>query len=131
MSEVTQDRPVDVLLGLDEAERLAAACRKPTSPAVLAPTKTDTRMRAGVLEVAAQLTSDPRDAAAVVMNARPLLAWLEAAAEDDDGEDLKARYQALREQWANETRRNADDNPDRFLAEAVKLYEFLASGQEG
>jgi hypothetical protein len=89
------------------------------------PVKADGWDRAGILRVASLLTSACGDAGAVEANARVLLAWVQAA---DSRDDLELRCKALHQQSCNEGL--ADDNPNRFLAEAWKLYDFMTS-QEG
>jgi hypothetical protein len=104
---------------LDDTEAEAEA----SSPE---PVKADDQDRSYVLSAAAGLTSARSDAAAVLANAGPLLAWVEAA---DSREDMDIRVRALIKQRGIDDR--DDDDPDRFLAEAVKLYEFMTAGQEG
>jgi hypothetical protein len=90
------------------------------------PVKADAWDRNFVLLAASALTSARGDTDAVLANAIPLLAWLEEA---DSRNDMSIRVQALLGQRGVDHR--ADDDPGRFLAEAVKLYEFMTAGQEG
>jgi hypothetical protein len=96
------------------------------SPAVL--TMADAHSRRRVLEFASALTSDKGSAAAVTVNAGPLLAWLEAASGEHD---MYVRLGALARQYRNTLEDPPDDNPERFLAEARTLYAFMAAGAEG
>jgi hypothetical protein len=84
-------------------------------------------LRSQVLKYASSLTSTPGNADAVTANARPLLAWLEAADSDDD---MDSRWRAMSQQHVNEYAADPDDNPERFLGEASKLYAFTIAGPE-
>jgi hypothetical protein len=86
------------------------------------------RFRAKVLEVASGLTCDRDCAAAVAVNASPLLAWLEGAADEDD---MRARWRAMFQHHQNTMYEPRDDNPDRFLSQAKTLYAFMTAGQGG
>jgi hypothetical protein len=86
------------------------------------------RFRAKVLEVASGLTSDRDCAAAVAVNASPLLAWLEGAADEDD---MRARWRAMFQHHLNTMYEPRDDNPDRFLSQVRTLYAFMTAGQGG
>lgn len=84
------------------------------------------RFRAKVLEVASWLTSG-RDCAAVAVNAGPLLAWLEGAADEDD---LRVRGRAMFQHhlWTKyASHEPPDDNPVRFLTGVKTLYAFLTA----
>jgi hypothetical protein len=87
----------------------------------------DTRGR--VIKIASSITSERRDAVAVVRNAIPMLFWLEAAADDAD---LGRRLAALDQMWANSTpedcgRSLMSDAPAEFVAGAQVLYQFVTA----
>jgi hypothetical protein len=86
----------------------------------------DERHRARALRVASQITSNRRVATAVAINASPLLAWLEAS---EDQDDLRLRWQAMRQHYLNIFDQRGDDDPERFLGGAQVLYAFLTAGQ--
>lgn len=83
--------------------------------------------RAKVLKVASAFTSGKDSATAVAVNASPLLAWLEAAADDDD---MRLRWRAMHLHHASTLEEPPDDNPERFLSQARTLYAFMTAGQE-
>jgi excisionase family DNA binding protein len=82
-------------------------------------------VRADVVRYTSDLTNEESDPVAVVVNASPLVGWLEDAA---DEADLEIRCMALREQHANCFAVDPDDDPDRFLAQARTIYAFLTAG---
>jgi len=86
----------------------------------------DARSRAKALLFASALTSQRDRAAAVAVNASPLLAWLEAASGE---EDMRVRLRALSLYHLNTQCDPPDDNPERFLAEARTLYAFMTAGR--
>jgi hypothetical protein len=81
--------------------------------------------RAKVLQYASALTSDRGNAAAVAVNASPLLAWLEAASSP---EDMRVRARAMNRHYWDTVLAVPDDDPDRFLAGARTLYAFMTAG---
>ena len=85
----------------------------------------DDRFRSKVLMVASGLTSDKDRATAVAVNASPLLAWLETAADEDD---MRARWRAMHRHHCNTMHEPHDDSPERFLAGAKTLYAFMTAG---
>jgi hypothetical protein len=87
----------------------------------------DAWSRAKVLSFASALTSEKDNAAAVAVNASPLLAWLEAAPGE---EDMRVRLRAMSRCHLNTQGAPSDDNPERFLAGARTLYAFMTAGQE-
>jgi hypothetical protein len=95
-----------------------------TAPEILA----DARSRAKVLTFAAALTSEKDNAAAVAVNASPLLAWLEDASSEDD---MYPRLRAMTLHHLNTQCDPPDDNPERFLTEARTLYAFMTAGLGG
>jgi hypothetical protein len=88
------------------------------------------KIRDDVLRYAARLTSDKHNPAAVVINASPILAWLEEAS---DEHDLRARCRALSRQHVDQALAHAepDDNPERFLVAARAWYAFLSAQSGG
>lgn len=87
----------------------------------------DTRQK--VISIASSITSEKRDAVAVVRNAIPMLFWLEAAADDSD---LARRLAALDRMWANSIPGDCCDDavlitPADFVAGAETLYLFVAA----
>jgi hypothetical protein len=85
------------------------------------------QVRARVLRFASALTREPDNAAAVAVNASPLLAWLEAASSP---QDMRARLRALSQHHQDTALAVPDDNPDRFLAGARMLYAFMTADAE-
>jgi excisionase family DNA binding protein len=85
-------------------------------------------VRADVLRYTSALTVNKGDPVAVVVNASPLVGWLEGAA---DAADLEVRRMALCRQHTNRCGADPDDDPDRFLTEARTIYAFLAAGTTG
>jgi len=80
-----------------------------------------------VLNFASNLCTTPDNPTAVLIQASPLLAWLEAATTEDD---LQARMNALSQTFQNRCKsyRPADDNPDLFVKEAKQYHAFLTAG---
>lgn len=82
------------------------------------------KMRSAVLTFARAITTDHRNAAAVIENTGPLLAYLEAA---EDDADLEQRYNALRRQ--NSARGvMPDDDPDKFVRAAQRYHAYMTGG---
>jgi excisionase family DNA binding protein len=77
------------------------------------------------LRYTSALTTTTSDPVAVVINASPLVGWLEDAA---DKADLEVRCMAMCRQHTNRVAVDPDDDPDRVLAEARTLYAFLTAG---
>jgi hypothetical protein len=88
--------------------------------------------RAEVLRIASGISTEPGNSDLVVANAKPLLAWVQQAATD---EDQKARILALTRWNLNSLGDDADesvmDHPEEFLVGVMPLYGFLAAGEEG
>jgi len=84
--------------------------------------------RLSILSYAAAFTTSRSDPVAVAVNAAPLLAWAEAAA---DIGDLSLRLRAMTQQRLNGGFDQDDalaDNPDEFLRRAKLLYAFATAG---
>ena len=99
--------------------------------------------REEVLRWASRITSQKTDPSAVIINAGPLLAWLEDA---PDRPDQRLRLAALGRVSTNAMARSEDDaddveaflrrqglasvgdDPEAFLAKAKTYYAFLTSG---
>lgn len=98
----------------------------------MSPLTASPEQRQRILRVAARLTTTRTDPAAVVINAGPLLAWVESAASEDD---MRSRLVALRDHSANCAMDPDEtsvwplaDNPDAFLRGAKVLYAFATAG---
>lgn len=84
-----------------------------------------------VLSWARDLTTDRANSVAVLVNASPILDWLEAA---EDLSDQTARFRALSQANWSQLARNQNkqpewfDNPDRFLDDAKRYYAFITNG---
>jgi hypothetical protein len=84
-----------------------------------------------VLKYASRIASDETSPAAVVINAGPLLAWLEQA---HGLGDMRRRLTALSRQYCNlPLGKHPDtdpvlDNPDAFVEAAKVLYAFATAG---
>jgi hypothetical protein len=92
-------------------------------------TEVSPQVRQGILRYASDLTTTRSDPVSVAVNAAPLLAWLEDAADEHD-QDL--RRGALRQHWANACLGSGrdeavSDNPDEFLRAARVLYAFTVA----
>lgn len=84
------------------------------------------KIRGDVLMYASAITTLRESATAVIVNASPLLAWLEDATDESD---MQQRHNALHRQFM--TRKHVpDDDPDRFVREAQQYYAFMSTGQE-
>jgi hypothetical protein len=94
------------------------------------PVAIGTEDRLEITLTAAVITSDPSDAAAVAGHARALLAWAEAARDQDD---CRVRLRSLRQHKWNcleSARRNRPglDDPAEFLRGVIVLYDFATGG---
>lgn len=88
--------------------------------------------RQDILRVAARLTTASGDSSAVVINAGPLLAWVEEATSRTD---MRVRLRALVQHSGNCALQRRDeaviscaDNPEVFLRGAKVLYAFATAG---
>jgi hypothetical protein len=88
------------------------------------------RQREWILRAAASFTTRRDDAMAVAINAGPLLAWVEAAA---DYGDMRSRVRAVTAHQNNRScLRPGDpgaDDPEAFLRGVQTLFAFATAGQ--
>ena len=89
--------------------------------------------REDVLRYASRIASDETNPVAVVINAGPLLAWLEEAPHQADA---RRRLNALSRYYCNLPPYHAGpdpdpvlDNPDAFVEAAKVLYAFATAGE--
>ena len=110
-------------------------------------TEVSPRDREDVLRWATRITTLKTDPAAVIINAGPLLAWLEDATSK---EDQRLRHAALARCYTNLATMRTDsaaddtdaflrrqglapaagDNPEEFLQNARVFYAFLTAGSK-
>jgi hypothetical protein len=95
-------------------------------------TGADPEIRHAVLRYASALAADPSDAVTVVVNAIPLLGWLQDAPDEQD--------QALRKACMDRHHANVHFleggagellTPEEFLAGVITLYAFVTTAFSG
>lgn len=94
-------------------------------------TGADPELRQAVLRYASGLASDPSDPIAVVLNAVPLLAFLQDA---DDAADQAVRRACMDRQYGNlffEAVPVDPVTPEEFLADVLVLYAFVTAVYDG
>lgn len=88
----------------------------------------DDPARECVLRWASQFTIDQASPSAVMVNAFPLLDWLEKSLDECDFEVRHAALSRLHNN-RNAAQTDPDDDPARFVAEAEVFYAFMAAGR--
>ena len=83
--------------------------------------------RARLLRYVAGTVPESHNAQTVVENATPIVAWVEAAADDDD---LDRRISAIREQRYNLSDLSVEERAPLLLPGAKVLYHFMVANAD-